>query len=160
MGLLWNSDGKPKPESAVQLLFQGLAKAQCRANDVEVDREVELGPRPRGLQVLERTKHRALLEVKKLHSGSSGRARGPTSQLQQSDGSKDAWYLAVHYLTHGVSEKRIRLLPTRIAELSASSGLRLRYAYVDARPKLSASLLSAEAAAAEAEEDAEEAEEA
>jgi hypothetical protein len=62
--LLWNDTGTPKPEGAAQLLFQGIVKHYCRANDVDVSREVETGRGPVDFKFSAGYRSRALLEVK------------------------------------------------------------------------------------------------
>jgi hypothetical protein len=45
--LLWNdNDGSEKGEEAAQLVFRGVAEADCRANCIVIDREVDLGRGP------------------------------------------------------------------------------------------------------------------
>lgn len=142
--LLWNDDGSEKNEDAAQLVFSGIAKHYCRANNIVVDREVELGRGPIDFKFSNGFARRALLEVKKLHNGEFW--NGLEAQLPSycaSDECKEAWFLALHYRPAGVSAKRLKELPKHVQELQTKTGLRLRYAYVDARPKESASKLKA-----------------
>jgi len=44
--LLWDSSGKDKPERAAQLLFRGIAQHYCKANNISLDPEVNLGRAP------------------------------------------------------------------------------------------------------------------
>jgi hypothetical protein len=44
--LLWNDDGTDKPEEAAQLLFRGIVQYYCIANNIVIDREVEIGRGP------------------------------------------------------------------------------------------------------------------
>jgi hypothetical protein len=62
--LLWNDDQTPKRETAGQLLFHGIVKHYCRANDVDLSREVETGRGPVDFKFSHGYYNRALLEVK------------------------------------------------------------------------------------------------
>lgn len=62
--LLWNDDGRPKGERAAQLLFYGVVKHYCRANNIDVSREVETGRGPVDFKFSQGYEDRALIEVK------------------------------------------------------------------------------------------------
>lgn len=142
--LLWNDDNSEKNEEAAQLVFLGIARSYCRANNIIIDREVQLGRGPVDFKFSNGFVRRALLEIKKLHNGRFWEGLG--AQLPSycdSDSCRDAWFLALQYRNDGVSAGRLIDLPTRSQAWSASSGLRIRYASVDARPQQSASRLTA-----------------
>ena len=68
--LLWNEGNvNEKPEEAAQLLFKGVAQSYCEANNIVLDREVNLGRGPVDFKFSNGYAHRALVEVKKLHNG-------------------------------------------------------------------------------------------
>lgn len=143
--LLWNdNDASEKNEEAAQLAFQGIAASYCEANGIVIDREVELGRGPVDFKFSNGYEHRALLEVKKLHNGRfwNGLEQQLTSYMK-SDQVNLGWFIAVRYLATGVSAKRVRQLPRRVAALSKDKGCAIRYKTVDARPKVSASKLRA-----------------
>ena len=63
--LLWNDPpGGAKPEAASQLLFQGIVRHYCRANDIDFSREVETGRGPVDFKFSNGFAQRTLLEVK------------------------------------------------------------------------------------------------
>lgn len=63
--LLWNDPpGRAKPEQAAQLLFQGIVKHYCRANNIDFSREVETGRGPVDFKFSNGFTQRTLLEVK------------------------------------------------------------------------------------------------
>lgn len=137
--LLWDGD-EEKPESAIQLLFHGIAKAYCQANNIVVDREVELGRGPVDFKFSSGYRFRALLEVKKLENGRFW--HGLQSQLPSyldSDQCTAGWLLAVRFRTEGVAAERAASGPREVRRTGEELGLDLRWALVDARPKLSAS---------------------
>jgi hypothetical protein len=137
---LWNDDGTEKHERAAQNLFRGIAKHYCNANDIAIDREVDLGRGPVDFKFSRGAALKALLEVKKLHNGSFW--HGLDTQLPiyaSSDESGDGWLLAVQLRTGGVSRSRAVILPRRVAEVAQDTGLNLRYALVDGRRQLPAS---------------------
>jgi hypothetical protein len=67
--LFWNDDRSEKPEEAAQLAFLGVARGYCEANNVVLDREVNLGRGPVDFKFSNGYEARALLEFKKLHNG-------------------------------------------------------------------------------------------
>jgi hypothetical protein len=96
--LLWNDDGTDKPEEAAQLLFRGIVQNYCQANDIVIDREVELGRGPVDSKFSSGYEHRAHLEIKKEHNGKFW--NGFEQQLptyMRSDEVSDGWFLAVRY---------------------------------------------------------------
>ncbi len=93
--LLWDSSGKDKPEHAAQLLFRGIAQHYCKANNISLDPEVNLGPGPVDFKFSNGYSHRAHLEIKKLHNGKFW--NGLEAQLpsyMKSDEVSDGWFVA------------------------------------------------------------------
>jgi hypothetical protein len=141
--LLWDGEHE-KPEHAVQLLFHGIAKSYCEANNIVVDREVELGRGPVDFKFSSGYRRRALLEVKKLENGKFW--HGLDTQLPSylgSDECRDGWFLVVRYRDTGVAVDRVSSLPANVKAAGEAHGVELRYVLVDARPKKSASKLGA-----------------
>lgn len=62
--LLWNDNGKPKKEDAAQLIFVALVKSFCKANNVDLTREVNLGRGPVDFRFSQGYLNRASIEVK------------------------------------------------------------------------------------------------
>jgi hypothetical protein len=140
--LLWDSSGKDKPEHAAQLLFRGIAQHYCKANNISLDAEVNLGRGPVDFKFSTGYSHRAHLEIKKLHNGKFW--NGLEAQLpsyMKSDEVSEGWFLAVRYRSNRSAQDRIKELPGRVARLAAAKHLNLRYGVIDARPKESASKL-------------------
>jgi hypothetical protein len=141
--LLWDvMSEKDKPERAAQLLFRGIAQSYCKANDISLDAEVNLGRGPVDFKFSNGYSRRAHLEVKKVHNGRFW--DGLESQLpsyMRSDEVSDGWFLALQYNETKNTKNRIKELPHRIRAVAAERQINLRYQLVDARPKLSASRL-------------------
>ncbi len=141
--LLWERAGvKEKPEHAVQLLFRGIAQHYCKANNIVLDAEVNLGRGPVDFKFSNGYHRRAHLEVKKLHNGKFW--NGFELQLpsyMKSDEVSDGWFLAVQYRSGKAADARIMAIPKRVAKIAESKGINLRQETVDARPKKSASKL-------------------
>ena len=138
--LLWNDDGSEKDEEAAQLAFMGIARSYCHQNDINIDREVELGRGPVDFKFSNGRKYRALLEIKKLTSGKFW--QGLESQLPTyltADNCSHGWYVAIRCRTTGVSKTRGPKLPAIIARLQAESGKIVRFELIDATAKPSAS---------------------
>jgi hypothetical protein len=141
--LLWDtSRHREKPEQAAQLLFRGMAQEYCRANDISLDAEVNLGRGPVDFKFSNGYRRRAHLEVKKVHNGKfwEGLERQLPSYMR-SDELVDGWFLAIQYRNNKTSRDRARQLPARVLSLAQAEGLNLRYGLVNALPKNSASKL-------------------
>jgi hypothetical protein len=140
--LLWARAGKDKPEHAAQLVFRGIAQSYCRANNISLDAEVNLGRGPVDFKFSNGYTHRAHLEVKKLHNGKFW--NGLEKQLpsyMKSDEVNCGWFLAVRYKDNPQANDRIKQLPGRVSALAKAKQLDLKCVLVDARPKESASKL-------------------
>jgi len=140
--LLWKSPSKDKPEHAAQLLFRGIAQNYCRANNISLDPEVNLGRGPVDFKFSTGYKRRAHLEVKKLHNGKFW--NGLEEQLpsyMRSDQVRNGWFVAIQYRDDKRNKSRAKELRERVWKVAKSKNLDLRYAVVDAVPKKSASKL-------------------
>lgn len=62
--LLWNENGSARREEAAQDLFQGIVTHYCRANDVDISREPNIGRGPVDFKTSRGYAARALLELK------------------------------------------------------------------------------------------------
>jgi hypothetical protein len=67
--LLWNDDKTPRQEKSAQLLFLGIIANYCRANDIDVSKEANIGRGPVDFKVSHGYRLRALLEVKLANNG-------------------------------------------------------------------------------------------
>lgn len=138
--LLWNEDGSDKPETAVQLVFLGVAQPYLRYFNVELDREVELGRGPVDFKASSGTTARLLIEVKKLHNGKFWNGlRDQLTSYMASDTATHGWFIAVQYRSNKAASDRLKQLPPEVALAAQKSNTHLRYAAVDARRPVSAS---------------------
>lgn len=141
--LLWNdARSREKPEEAVQLLFFGIARNYCRANNISVDREVDLGRGPVDFKFSNGYQNRAHLEVKKIHNGKFW--NGLSEQLpayMRGDQVNLGWFLAVRYRSSKTDEAREREVPRRVQAVAEAKQLELYSMIIDARPAVSASKL-------------------
>ncbi len=62
--LLWNDNGTPRREEVAQTLFLGIVKHYCKANDIDISREANIGRGPVDFKVSIGYSLRALLELK------------------------------------------------------------------------------------------------
>lgn len=62
--LIYNDDGSPKSERACQRLFLGIVLHYCRANDIDLSQEVNIGRGPVDFKVSKGMTYRALIEMK------------------------------------------------------------------------------------------------
>ncbi|QJD87604.1 hypothetical protein [Cohnella herbarum] len=132
--LLWNEGivKKPKIEEASQLLFLGVVKHYCYANNIDISREVDIGRGPVDFKFTEGFQHRVLLEVKR--ASNSKFYDGLQKQLLQ--------YLKGEGITHGFymvivqkddeldKAERIKQLAEKISE---DNGAKVKAFIIDAR---------------------------
>jgi hypothetical protein len=139
--LLWDG-GNEKHEQAPQLVFYGIARNYCEANNIAIDREVNLGRGPVDFKFSNGYVHRVHLEVKKVHSSKfwNGLERQLPSYLS-SDEVQKGWFLAVRYRSGRSWDQRVADLPQRVQDAAARHGRELRCAVVDARQPSSPSKL-------------------
>lgn len=62
--LLWNDNGSPRREEAAQLLLLGIIKHYCKANDIDITREANIGRGPVDFKVSKGYFLRTLIEIK------------------------------------------------------------------------------------------------
>ncbi|WP_370695790.1 hypothetical protein AB0764_26870 (plasmid) [Priestia megaterium] len=95
--LLWNEIPlRPKKEEASQLLFFGLIKEHCRANNIDFSREVNQGRGPVDFKFSSGYQNRVLIEVKR--ASSSKLKQGLINQLPQyleSEGIHLGYYVVI-----------------------------------------------------------------
>ena len=141
--LLWNDGNRrEKPEEAAQLLFKGVAQSYCVANNIVIDREVNLGTGLVDFKFSNGYRRRAHLEVKKLHNGKFW--HGLSAQLPtylRSDECDLGWYVVVQYHDGGSSKGWLTDGPEIVSQVALENGLRLQAVNIDGRPRLSASKL-------------------
>ena len=139
--LLWDGE-KEKPEQAPQLVFYGIARNYCEANNVVIDPETDLGRGPVDFKFSNGYIRRAHLEVKKLHNGKfwNGLDRQLPAYLASDEVDK-GWFLAIRYRDSKKWNQRARELSGRVQLAGETHGRDLRSALVDARPRESASNL-------------------
>jgi hypothetical protein len=140
--LLWNDDETEKPEEAAQLLFRGIVQYYCQANNIVIDREVEIGRGPVDFKFSNGYSRRALLEVKKLHNGKFW--NGLEAQLptyMKGDDVQHGFFMAIQYRSGKAADQRARALPVRVKKAAKKQRRSLQFKLVDARKPLSASNL-------------------
>lgn len=134
--LLYDKGGRPKHESAAQLLFFGVASAYCKANDLDLSPESDAGRGPVDFKLSAGFDAKVLVELKL--TSNRQLAHGFENQLpiyQRAENSTHGIYLVVD--NGGASERRL----TAFRELVLSAGkLAPKVILVDAIRKESASI--------------------
>ena len=139
--LLWDDQSrKEKHEQASQLLFKGIAKNYCMANDISLDREVELGCGSVDFKFSTGYARRGHLEVKKLENSKFW--NGLQEQLpayMRADEVSDGWFLVMRFRSGRQWDDRWRELQDVVQRVAEARRIRLRIVLVDARPREPAS---------------------
>ena len=134
--LLYNSDGKPKHESAAQLLFYGIADAYCTANDVDLTKEGNTGRGPVDFKLSHGAEDKVVVEVKL--TSNKQLKHGIEKQLpiyMKQEKTKKAIYLIID----NGNEKALDGFKKFHNELSTEEREKIPYIVIDGTKKPSAS---------------------
>ena len=140
-GLLWNDNRTPRHEKSSQLLFLGIIKHYCKANDIDISKEPNIGRGPVDFKVSKGYRLRALLEAKlarntKFWNGI--KAQLPT--YLKAEEIEIGYCIVIVY--NDADEERIAGIQETIKVVMKETGRELKAIIVDARPdKPSASKL-------------------
>lgn len=143
--ILWDSSGTShQREEVAQALAGAMWRAQCKASNVDISKEVNIGRGPVDFKFSAGFNSRALIEVK--HIGSSKLLSGARKQLPQymkSEEIQSGVYLAIGYADRDFADERIREITDACAMTAEQRGIDIAPVIVDARPstKTSASNL-------------------
>ncbi len=132
--LLWDDDFRQsKSEEAVQLLFHGVVNAYCKANDIDLTREVNQGRGPVDFRFSNGYRKRIVLEIKLAKNGKFW--NGLEKQLPLylgADSCRNGVFLVVLYTENDA--KRIRSIQERLATVNEANKLQIKTVIVDAMP--------------------------
>lgn len=139
VGDLWRelwADGKPKKERAAQLIFQVVADAFCRANNIDMSPEVNMGGGPVDFKFSKGFEARVLVEIKR----DSGTVKhGYEVQLEHYKAAANTFFgifVVIDYgKLGGKLDEIVAIRNSRIAAGQRASDI----VVVDATPKTSAS---------------------
>jgi len=129
-------------EKVVQAVAGSLWTAHCKANGVDISREVDAGRGPVDFKFSAGWQARALLEVKLIES--SRLFTGASRQLPQylaSEQIECGVYVCLAFTDRDLTPERLKIVDDTLASLSEKKGKKLTSVIVDARPKKSASKL-------------------
>lgn len=135
--LFYNDDRSLKHETALQLVFFGIAESYCRSNGLMMARESDSGRGPVDFKFGTNMENSVLVEVKK-STNTSGLRKGVEKQLPEymnAEGSKRAIYLVVDVGYTKAAIENLNLVNRQ------TSGTAIRILHVDGIPKPSASKL-------------------
>jgi len=139
--LLWNDDGTARKESAAQDLFLGIVKHYCKANNIDVSRESNIGRGPVDFKTSQGYSLRALIEVKLAKNTKFW--HGLETQLPKYQDAEDVrlgYFLVIAYTRKDL--QRIWDIQERVRFVNSNTGYQITAVVVDAKRKpLSASRL-------------------
>jgi hypothetical protein len=130
--LLWNDNGVAKSEEAAQLLFLGIVKHYCKANNIDISREVNIGRGPVDFKTSQGNDFRALLELKLAKNSKFW--NGLTKQLPkylQAEEIRIGYFLVVVQSDQDL--KRLRSIKSRVSALNKSTNYDISTTIIDAR---------------------------
>ena len=138
--LLWNDDSTSRGEEAAQRLFLGTVAHYCRANNIDVSPEPNIGRGPVDFKVSRGHQFRTLLEVKLARNTRFWHGlRDQLPTYLRAEQATDSYFIVIIY-DHR-DELRVAEIKDVAADVSQRGGCSITPFVVDARPKLSASRL-------------------
>jgi hypothetical protein len=139
--LLWNDNGTSRSEAAAQLLLLGIVKHYCKANDIDISRESDIGRGPVDFKVAAGHQLRALLELKLARNSRfwDGLKKQVPAYLG-AEGIQDGYFIVIAYNDSDL--KKVSGLKAIARKAAKGLSYRIRTVVVDATAdKLSASRL-------------------
>jgi hypothetical protein len=130
--LLWNDNGVPKSEEAAQLLFLGVVKHYCKANNIDISREVNIGRGPVDFKVSQGHQFRALLELKLARNTKFW--NGLSKQLpkyQEAEGVHSGYFVVIVQSEQDL--KRLTDIRPRVAQVNEATKYDILALIIDAR---------------------------
>lgn len=130
--LLWNDQGTPKTEESFQALFMQTVAAHCRANNIDVMAEANIGRGPVDFRMSVGYRARVLVEAKLARNGRfwHGLERQLPKYLEAEGASEGLFVVCVQ---SDDDIERLRDINRRVAALNERLPYRIRVITVDAR---------------------------
>jgi len=138
--LLFNDNWVPRGEQAAQLLCLGIIAQYCRANDIDVTREANIGKGPVDFKIARGYSLRTLIEVKLAKNTKfwNGLERQFPAYLQ-AERIERGYFVVI--MQNESDLGRVLPIQNRIDALRQATGIRIKYIGIDARRQSSASRL-------------------
>lgn len=138
--LLWNDDGSSRSEEACQKVFLGIVKHYCKANEVDISAEANIGRGPVDFKVSSGYQNRALIELKLARNTKwwRGLERQLPAYLQAEDIAFGA-FVVIAFTDK--DNERVLNIQVRTREMNESTQYTLMSTVVDARKPASGSML-------------------
>lgn len=130
--LLWNDNKTPKREEAAQLLFLGLVKHYCKAENIDISKEVNIGRGPVDFKMSTGYSLRTLLELKLAKNTKFW--NGLEKQLPiylKSEGVKFGFFLIIVYTDNDI--KKLNGIRERVKVIKNKTGYDIAAVTIDAR---------------------------
>lgn len=124
--LLWNDDKSPKSEEASQFLMQGIVMHWCKASNIDISREVNIGRGPVDFKVSQGHAHRALLELKLAKNSKFW--NGLSKQLpkyQEAEGIDIGYFIIVLQTDKDI--KRLNKIQERVESVREATGYDIKH---------------------------------
>ena len=129
--LLWNDNGKSKSEKAAQLLFLGIVKHYCQANNIDISPEPNIGRGPVDFKVSIGQDMRALLELKLARNGKFwNNARKQLPTYLQAERIKNGFFVVIIFTDNDT--KRLRGIKSTVTLAAKAANCWIKTVTVDA----------------------------
>jgi hypothetical protein len=129
--LLWNDNGTSKSEKAAQLLFLGVVKHYCQANNIDISPEPNIGRGPVDFKVSIGFGLRSLLELKLARNGKFwNNARKQLPTYLSAERIKNGFFVVVTF--SDTDTKRVRGLKATVTSAAKAAKCDIQTVIVDA----------------------------
>lgn len=131
-GLLWNDNRTSRSEGAAQRLFLGIIKHYCKANDIDISREANIGRGPVDFKVSQGYQLRALIELKLARNTRFW--NGLERQLpmyQEAEGVDRGYFVVVAYSDDDL--RKLSDIQGRVRNVNSTTSYEVKCVIVDAR---------------------------
>jgi hypothetical protein len=130
--LLWNDNETHRSEKAAQLLFLGVVKHYCQANDIDVSPEPNIGRGPVDFKLSRGARLRRLLEVKLANNTKFWRGVGKQLPAYlKAEGEVRGYFLVIVFSQEDY--ERVKTIQRKVAQVNREQGTKIRAVIVDAQ---------------------------
>ncbi|MFC4236600.1 hypothetical protein ACFOY8_15445 [Thalassospira xianhensis] len=132
--LIYNDNGRPKSEEASQFSFLGIVTHYCRANNIDLSREVNIGRGPVDFKTSQGSEKKALLELKL--ASNTKFWNGPKKQLKKYLEAENIDYGVFVVIVHTEKElEKIKDLRKIVNEINSNNDFTIDFIVVEAEFK-------------------------
>lgn len=129
--LIHNDNGKPKSEAACQRLFLGIVRHYCKANNIDISPEVNIGRGPVDFELSRGVEFKALIEMKLANNSKFwGGLKNQLPKYLEAEEVKTGRFLIIAFNETDVT--RLNAIYEKISDIAAETKYQIKHEVVDA----------------------------